>query len=77
MCKRAVGIAERKFEEKRRNELENIMRNQADGGNYEEAGYDRWYIERGVILIRCMMKAGVVRQGKESVEVWRKYFEKV
>ena len=42
MYKRAVGIAKRKFEEERRNELENIMRNLADGGNDEEAGYDRW-----------------------------------
>ena len=66
MYKRAVGIAKRKFEERRRNELESMMRNLADGGNGEEAGYDRGggegsgigkvydEVGRGRKLLRCV-----------------------
>jgi len=74
--KRAVGKAKRKFEESRRNELENMMRNPRRWwkmvkklgmtGGRERSDIGKVYDE-----------VGVVRQGKEAVEVWRKYFEKV
>ena len=76
MYKRAVGRAKTKFEESRRNELENMMRNPR-----------RWW---KMVRKLCMTggrersdignvhdEVGVVRQGKEAVKVWRKYFEKV
>ena len=76
MYKRAVGKAKRKFEESRRNELENMMRNPRRWwkmvrklgmtGGRERSDIGKVYDE-----------AGVVRQGKEAVEVWRKYFEKI
>ena len=66
--------AKRKFEESRRNEQENIMRNPriwwkmarklGMTGGRERSDIGMVYDEAGV------------RQGK-AVEVWRKYFEKV
>ena len=74
--KRAVGGAKRKFEESRRNELENMLKSPRRWwkmvrklgltGGRERSGIGNVYDE-----------VGIVRQGKEAVEVWRKYFEKV
>ena len=71
-----MGKTKRKFEESRRNELENMMRNPRRWwemvknlgmtGGREKSDIGKVYDE-----------VGVVRQGKEAVEVWRKYFEKV
>ena len=76
MYKRAVGKAKRKFEESRRHELENMMRNPRRWwkmvrklgmtGGRERSGTGKVYDE-----------IGVVRQGNKAVEVWRKYFEEI
>ena len=75
MYKRAIGKAKRKFEESKRNEL-NMMRNPRRwwklarklgmAGGRERSG-----------IVKVYYEVGVVRQGNEAVEVWRKYFEKV
>ena len=76
MYKRAVGKAKRKFEESRRNELEKMMRNPRR----------LWKMVRKLGMTcgrgrsdigKVYDEVGVVRQGKEAVEVWRKHSEKV
>ena len=71
-----MGKTKRKFEESKRNELENMMRNPRRWwemmknlgmtGGREKSDIGKVYDE-----------VGVVRQGKEAVKVWRNYFEKV
>ena len=71
-----MGKAKRKFEESRRNELENMMRNPTRWWKMVKKLCMTGGRERSDIGKVCD-EVGVVRQGKEAVEVWRKYFEKV
>ena len=74
--KKAVSRAKRKFEEDRQVKLEKLIRSPR-----------KWWAEvRKLGLIggkkkdmtgRVYDEGGVIRQGKEVVEVWRSYFEKV
>ena len=71
-----MGKAKRKFEESRRNELENMMRNPRRWWKMVKklgmtAGRERSDIGK------VYDEIGVVKQGKEAVEVWNKYFEEV
>ena len=74
--KKAVSRAKRKFDEDRQVKLEKLIRSPR-----------KWWAEvRKLGLIggkkkdmtgRVYDEGGVIRQGKEAVEVWRSYFEKV
>ena len=74
--KRAVGKAKGKIVESKRNELENMMRNPREWWNMVRKLGMPGGRERNDIG-KVYDEVGVVRQGKEAVEVWRKYFEKV
>ena len=74
--KRAVGKAKRKLIESKRNELENIMKNPRRWWKMARKLGMTGGRERNDIS-KVYNDISVVRQGKEVVEVWRKYFEKI
>ena len=76
MYKTAVRKAKRRFEDDRQLKLEKLMRSPKKWwAEVKRLGLTRG--KKKIVTGKVYDEGGVVRQGKEAVEVWRRYFERV